>query len=218
MVIIIHGENFKTMILKETLNIIHLSAGHFINDSLDKQKALNNRLDSVMNEIREQNISPFKIWDAIYNEKLPFVGCCQSHKAIVRDAKERGLDMCLICEDDVKFTAPGAYQYFIDNIPESFDLYLGMSYSLIDYPNGVVNDYFDGMSIYLVHSRFYDDFLAINEFDHLDRQLSRMVDKKEFRICQPYICQQADGYSFIAKISREYGWRLKDKPLFQKKS
>jgi hypothetical protein len=198
------------------LNIIHLNEDLFPDP--EKKKALIGRRKSFENEIEQQGIKSYKVWDAIYNEKLPFVGCCRSHKQIVRDAKERGLNQVVIAEDDIRFTSPGAYKYFLDNIPESFDLYLGMSYSLIDYPNGVVNDYFDGLSIYAIHSRFFDEFLAINEFDHLDRQLSRMVDKKEFRIVDKYVCQQADGYSFIAKTDRSYGWRLKDKPLFQKKS
>ena len=197
---------------KITLNIIHLNPDLF--SEPEKKKALIDRRKSFENEMEFQGIVDYKVWDAVYNDKMPFVGCCQSHKQIVRDARERGLNQVIIAEDDIRFTSFGAWQYFLDCIPESFDFYMGVSYNLNNYPNGIVNGIFDSTTLYCISESFYDDFLAINEFDHLDRQLSRMVDKKEFRICQPYVVFQDSGYSFISKKNVNHDWRLKDKPLF----
>jgi len=200
---------------ENTLNIIHLNEDLFTDP--EKKKASIERRKSFENEIEFQGIQEVKVWDAIYNEISPLTGCSQSHKAIVREAKEKGLNMCLICEDDIKFTSFGSYQYFIDTIPESFDIYLGVSYSFSYenyYKDGIVRGYFDSLTLYAIHKRFFDDFLALPENIHLDIAVSNLINEKEIRIAQPFVCTQLDGYSFNAKKVREYGWRLQNKPLF----
>jgi len=197
---------------ENTLNIIHLNEDLFTDP--EKKKASIERRKSFENEIEFQGIQEVKVWDAIYNDKMPLTGCCQSHKQIIREAKESGLNRCIVMEDDTTFTSFGAWQYFLDTIPESFDLYLGMSYSLMDYPNGIVKGYFDSMSLYCVNSSFFDDFLAVDESKHLDWGMSEFCDTKEIKIASPYVCQQLNGFSFNANKVREYDWRLQGKQLF----
>lgn len=199
-----------------TLNIIHLSPNNPLFDERQKNNLICREL-LLKKELEEQDCEDYKIWDGIYNEKYPFIGVCQSHKQIVRDAKEKGLKQVVICEDDIKFTDKGALKYFLDNIPESFDLYFGMSYSHHDYAGNKMNSFFDGMTLYMVHERFYDTFLSLNEFNHIDRELSNLVLKYEFFVCKPYVCEQYDGYSFTAKKERNYGYRLQGKSLFKTK-
>ncbi len=194
------------------LNIIHLNESLFPENSNQYAEAIRRRV-SVIEQTNQQNIQ-YTFINAIYDKDVPFRGCAQSHKLIVKIAKLLGLKMVAIAEDDIRFFAPGAYDFFIKNIPESFDLWLGMSYSLIEYPDGLVKDYFDSLSLYVINERFYDEFLALEETNHIDRQLSFIAHKKEFKVCTPYVCEQLDGYSFLAGYSRTYGHRLEGKQKF----
>lgn len=197
------------------INIIHLPQKYFTEqdrDTVIKHTASALRLQSILEQMNEQN-AKFKIWDGILDG---VTGCSQSHKMIVRDAKEKGLDRIIIAEDDIKFFAPGAFQYFLDCIPETFDLYLGTTYSMDEYPDNKVVGMFDSLTLYIIDKKFYDQFLAMPEDNHIDRELCKLLSKgADFKICQPIVCEQIDGYSFLAKRVRTYGHRMVDKIKFQ---
>lgn len=194
------------------LHIIHLPKIYFQQGSVQYNESIR-RKESFEKEMKEQGIT-YVVHDAILNEAAPFTGCIQSHKAIVREAKHKGFKRVAIAEDDLKFFAPGAWDYFLKNIPESFDLYLGMSYSLNNFKDGLIRGQFDSLTLYIISERFYDEFLALPEDNHADRELSRICDKKEFRIVSPYVCEQLPGYSYLAKRERTYAHRLENKILF----
>jgi hypothetical protein len=97
----------------------------------------------------------------------------------------------LICEDDVHFTAKGAFDYFINNKPNDFDIYLGSINDGIIKKDDSVDD-FSGTTIYIVKERFYDIFLALPEHLNIDRALSN---KGKFIVCNPFIAIQHNGYS-----------------------
>lgn len=94
------------------LNIIHLPS------RLDRLQLLENQLD-------EQKVRDYKIWPGILDNDNPKRGIAKAHKQIIRWAKDQGLDSIIIAEDDLKFTAPGAFAFFIENEPTNFDIYLG---------------------------------------------------------------------------------------------
>ena len=94
------------------LNIIHLP------HRTDRLKLLNQ-------ELIEQNILDYKIWDGIIDKSIPQKGISQAHKQIVKYAQEEKLSEILIAEDDLYFTAKGAFDYFLKNKPSDFDIYLG---------------------------------------------------------------------------------------------
>ena len=194
------------------LHIIHLPKIYFHSASKEYQESIR-RKESFEKEMKEQGIA-YVVHDAILNEPAPFTGCIQSHKAIVREATHKGFKEVAIAEDDIKFFAPGAWDYFLKCKPESFDLYLGMSYSLNNFKDGLIRGQFDSLTLYIISERFYDEFLALPEDNHADRELSRICDKKEFRICIPYVAEQLNGYSYLAKRERTYEHRIADKPKF----
>jgi hypothetical protein len=198
------------------LNIIHLPSNFFQRNSAEWYEA-KKRKENLKKEMKTQTVMYF-VWDGVLDITSPCTGISQAHKQIVREAKELNLDMIAIAEDDIVFNGAGAWDYFVKNIPESFDLYMGVSYYTQGYENGIVNKPFDSMTLYVVHKRFYDDFLALPEDNHIDRELSKLVDTKEIRISPLYVCHQLNGYSFNAKRNRDYHERIDGRPKYQAKS
>lgn len=160
------------------LNIIHLHS------RLDRLQLLEDQLD-------EQKIYDYKIWPGIIDRDNPKRGIAKAHKQIVQWAKDQGLDSIIIAEDDLKFTAPGAFDFFIKNEPTNFDIYLGgITYGKIN-RNGSVND-FAGMHLYKIKQKFYDAFLLTPEEKDIDRSLAN---KGMFVVCNPMVAIQHNGFS-----------------------
>lgn len=146
------------------------------------------RLEVLKKEILEQNILDYELVPAIMDNKR---GIAKSHKTIVRKAKELGLPAVLIMEDDVRFCGPGAFKYFLDNIPETYDLYLsGVYYGKLNDVNKV--NKFSGLHCYLVHERFYDTFLSIKEEGNIDNNLTGAG---YYKVCYPFAAVQHNGFS-----------------------
>lgn len=154
-------ETFREMI---EVNIIHL-----------KERV--EREELYKRECTEQGICHYKVWEGIKNSSFVQTGICQSHKQIIKDAKNRGLQETIIMEDDVKFTSLNAFNYALDNKPKDYDAYfMGISGGDIDEINKTVIG-FSGLFCYMVHERFYDIFLEADEGSHLDRWLSGFNNK-----------------------------------------
>ena len=164
----------------------------------------------LQKEMLDQGIS-WRVWPAIMNPTVSFVGVCQAHKQIVRWANQEGLKEVCIGEDDLHFFAPGAWDFFLQNKPEDFDLYLGgVFYGHLDEEN-VVKDWC-GMTLYIVNERFYDTFLGLNEWNNLDRELAF---KGRYVVCNPFVVTQHGGYSDNKKYAREsYDEYLQGRKLF----
>jgi DNA polymerase III alpha subunit len=108
-----------------------------------------------MKQFQEQGILEYRIWDATVLVHSVVESINESHKKIVQYAKEKGLPMVCIMEDDILFTAPDAWQYFLNNMPESFDLYLGCTYVMPVELKKVT-----GFHLYTISEGFYDRFLS----------------------------------------------------------
>ena len=115
------------------------------------------RYAALMNELYVQGISDYYIWEAVIDEPTVVASINQSHKKIVRMAADSNLPEVCIAEDDLMFSAAGAWQHFLDNKPKSFDLYLGCNYSI---PINKTKD-ITGFHLYVVHEKFYDAFLSV---------------------------------------------------------
>ncbi len=155
------------------LNIIHLP------ERIDRRELLDR-------ELITQSITNFKIWNGIRNQQAVFAGISAAHKQIVRYAKTVRDKKVMIAEDDIRFTCHGAFQYFLDNEPEDYDLYLASIYMGTLKEDNTVHD-FSGLTLYMVHERFYDTFLGINPMNHLDRALAG---KGLFCVCNPFAAVQ----------------------------
>jgi hypothetical protein len=120
------------------------------------------------------------------------------------------LEEVLIAEDDVKFTAPYAFDYFLLQKPKDFDIYLGgISYGQID-SEGVTSD-FSGLHLYIIKSRFYDEFLALDETIDIDRTLAG---KGKFIVCNPFVAIQHNGYSDNKQRHEDLSLYFKGRKLF----
>lgn len=161
-----------------TLHIIHLPARA-------------DRLNLLQAELTEQHIQDYKIWDGIVDPEKICRGISRAHKQIVADAKSKGLPNALIAEDDLHFTAPGAYEFFLRKIPSDYDLYLGgVIWGKIKKDNRI--DDFSGTTLYLVHEKFYDELLSVPEETDFDRALAH---RGNFFVCNPQVVVQHSGFS-----------------------
>jgi hypothetical protein len=134
-----------------------------------------------------------KFWEGVY-EKKGFVGVNRAFKKIVRDAKERSLPYVIIGEDDMLFSADGAWGYYLQNKPEDYDMYLGGIYSGTVKEGRIIAGY-SGHTLVTVHSRFYDVFLSVTDLDHLDRRLGALAHQYKYFVCSPYVVTQLQGFS-----------------------
>lgn len=170
----------------------------------------NDRLPLLMEEIERQQITNYMLWDAIY---LPTVveSISEAHKQIVRYAKLAEFGEVVIAEDDFVGTHPESWKYFLSQIPRKYDLFLSMVYTGdIDENNRVVN--FTGMTLYSVHTDFYDTFLSVDPKEHIDRALGGLGD---YQVCQPFTFIQRNGWSSNTGKNEVYDTLLEGRELFK---
>lgn len=140
--------------------------------------------------------------DAVYwngiRLKNTITAVSQSHKQIVRFAKENDLNEIAIAEDDVLFTSLNSWKYFLEKKPKDFDLYLGGIYTghphFNDVPNLLYS--FTGFHLYIIRKKFYDTFISVPETSSIDALLSGMG---AYFLCNPMVAKQRNGYSFHRK-------------------
>lgn len=176
------------------------------------------RLDNLLKEFKEQNITDFKIWDAVVHPTITILGVAESHKRIVEFAQTNNLPEVLIMEDDVSFYDKGAFDFFMDNKPEDFDIYLGGIYHGYIKPDNTVDD-FCGLHCYIVKAQFYDTFINLpisagTMFMNIDRAL---MHKGRYYVCNPFVAYQMDGYSDNKKADATYGHFMAERKLFKTK-
>jgi hypothetical protein len=146
-----------------------------------------------------------RFWNGVYDKKSPKRGICKAHKQIISFAKEERLSSIIVAEDDCRFTDMGAFDYYIQNIPQDYDLYLGMVY-VAQVENGVVKNGMSGShTLYTVHERFYDFYLSAPDDVHIDRYLGSFAWHKKYVVCSPMVCTQTNGsYSDNLKCKVNY--------------
>ena len=161
----------------ETLHIIHLAAR-------------TDRMETLCKELAAQEIINYQIWPGIIGTPT-YKGVASAHHQIVAFADEKQLESVVIAEDDIRFTAPGAYRYFLDQTPADYDLYLG-GITWRSPGDEKRTQKFAGLTLYKIKQRFYKTFLSAGSDDHLDRSLS---DLGKFMVCDPLVAKQYPGYS-----------------------
>lgn len=161
----------------------------------------------LLGEFSEQGIADFKFWDAVCNRNSVIESINASHKMIVRDAKERHLDKCLLMEQDLYFTAPGAWKYFLDNEPKDYDVYLGATYII-----PISNNKICGFHCYMVKEKFYDAFLSVPDDAHIDTAVGDL--KGDYYFCYPFPALQRPGFSFNNKDICNYNSILKSEDIW----
>jgi hypothetical protein len=180
-----------------TLNIIHLPYRK-------------DRMELLNNELIEQEISDYRIWNGIIDSEMPFRGISRAHKQIVAWAKDQKYEQVMIAEDDIRFTAKGAFSHFLINEPKDYDLYLAGTYFGEIQEDNSIND-FSGTMLYIIRRRFYDCFLSLPEKTNFDRELAN---KGKYFVCNPFTAIQHPGYSDNRKATVSFDRYLKGRKLF----
>lgn len=177
-----------------TVNFLHLKKETFAPDTPQYKEALF-REGNIQQVVKEQGITDFKIWDGIITPQTPFLGINLAFKSIVQDAKERGLKECLVAEDDILFKSKRGLQYYLDNMPEDYDLYMGSAYRCLINPQNKIEFGFSGLTMIMINERFYDVFLSMKFMNNLDRELGRFAWKYKYIVCNPFVCHQHANFS-----------------------
>ncbi len=158
----------------------------------------------IVDEMHNQGISKY-VWHSPIMDDNVVKSINISQKAIVRKAKERGDKYCCIMEQDIWFKSENGWKYFIDNIPQEFDVYIGGSYLKdidvkYEAPLTKVNSWIGNHCI-IISERYYDKFLESNELEHIDAVQSG---KGEFYLCYPMVAFQRVGFSANNKTICDY--------------
>lgn len=168
------------------------------------------RLPRLLNELSSNGITDYELWEGIIDQKSSQKGINQSHKQIVEYAQLAKWDEVLIMEDDVRFCGEGSFEYFLQNKPESFDIYLAGIYMGEILPDNTVKT-FSGLHCYIVHSKFYEKFLSTPTDAHIDRALSELG---EFKVCNPFAAIQYNGFSSNTRKEENYDYLLNNRELY----
>lgn len=198
------------------INVINLSVEQpaaSIHSGNKKEYIRHSREERVLNVCRQSKEQGFAVrfWEGIMEPNG--VGINKAFKQIVRWAKAEGLDMVCIGEDDLTFSAPGAWQYYLDNMPDEFDIYSGGIYSGEIKEGRIMNGY-SGHTLITVHKRFYDFFLSVTDNDHLDRRLGNYCFEKIYRVVEPFVVYQMEGYSDNHRRNTQHSSYLEKMKLF----
>lgn len=182
------------------VHIIHLKGTDYSAD----------RFHSFVKEMNEQGIENYKVWDGIHDSNR-IRGISRAHKQIVAYAKENGLTEICIMEDDCIFTAKGAYDFYIENKPSNFSIYLGGVSNILKCEENYITD-FRGMTLYTVHRSFYNRFLSVPENINIDAGLKNLG---VYRLCSKVVCSQRSGYSYHKKRHTDYSYLLKQYDTYE---
>lgn len=168
------------------------------------------RTQRVLNELSVQGINSFKLWQG-KRESSVIRSINLSHKQIVEDAYNRGLEEVCIAEDDFLGTHKDSWKFFLQNKPKQYDLYLSSVFlGDLDSENRVKS--FTGLTLYFVHSKYFPTFLSVPEDKHIDHALSETGG--DFRVCNPFTFIQADGISGNTGKWESYGEMFRFRNLF----
>ena len=150
------------------------------------------------------------------------IGCASSHLAIIKQAREQGLESILIFEDDAKFEdfyfkyAPEIKKFVAENEWHMF--YLGVNHMGAPL---VINSFITKVTFgyathaYAVHSSFYDKYIEIVteklEDQPIDVSLAQVHKEHKIYAISPRLVYQRQGYSQIMNQVCCYDKFLRDK-------
>jgi hypothetical protein len=181
------------------INIIHLGGTEWSDE----------RYLSFTKELFEQNIANYKIWDGIHDaNRVRAIN--RAHKQIIQYAKESGLREICVMEDDCIFLHDGAFNYYLENKPQNFDIYMGGISNKLRVEDDYITD-FRGMTLYTVHESFYDKFLSVPETVNIDAGLKGLG---KYYLCKKVVCSQRAGFSYHKKRHKDYSHLLNQYETF----
>lgn len=155
---------------------------------------------------KEQNIDDYEIFPAvIFQQTSPPEAISESFKTVIREAKERGDKEIVVFEDDILFTSPNGWKYFLDHKPDNYDVYIGGSYFIqndTEYKPPLVKvKSWVGNQMLMISQRYFDRWLNTDSKNHCDTAQSGLG---EFYVCFPFVALQRSGWSANAQAIVNY--------------
>lgn len=166
--------------------------------------------ERCVRELAGQGISNYQIQFPVQCPgEWPVERCINaSHKNLVALAKFHNLPEACIMESDVWFPAADGWAYFIRNKPDIYDLYLAGTYHGFTAADGPHPYYYvdrpAGFHCYMIHSKYYDQFLSTPDELHIDDAQQGGL----YRLCFPFAALQHKGWSANAKKEVDYNTDL----------
>ena len=172
-----------------------------------------------LQQFHEQSVKEqfgYRVWPGIICRGNNKQGINRAHKQIVQYAKDNNLSFVVIAEDDCRFFGDGgAWRYFLNNIPNDYDIYFSMFYACDTMVEDRIMDVFSGMTMYMVNQRFYDVFLSLPDDCHIDREMLGPIAKNYlFMVCPQVICEQDGSRSDNTQTTMNYRPFLKGRKIF----
>lgn len=174
------------------------------------------RYDELQPELKKQGITDVEYWYGEVFKHSIKKGICRGHKKIVQHAKENNLPFIIIAENDIKFCGEekGAWQYFLDNIPNDYDIYSALCYSGTIKENRIVSQASGFTTLYIVNQRFYDFFLSIPDDCHIDRELSKYWEQFKLLVSPKVAVIQSGSFSDNSKRKCDYSSYLEGRDIY----
>lgn len=167
-----------------------------------------------MKELADQKIEDYTLWEGTYNPKNIKQCIAEGHHRIIQYAKDNNLESVFFGEDDMRFTSPNSYKYFISQIPKSYDLFFSIIYAGKIENNRVMNGFSGGFTLLNMHNRFYQTFLDMPTTEHVDRYCGNFCHQYEYYVVPEYCAEQRGGMSHQLKRSMFYDAYLRDKTAY----
>lgn len=170
--------------------------------------------DRLINMFKEHSID-FALWDAIIDKKTVVESISASHKMIVSWAKSNEWPEVCIAEQDLYFPCIGSWEYFLNNKPDDYDIYVGGNY-LLNEPENYTAPYYKlneyvGNQLIIVSEKYYDRFLSVPDLAHIDTAQKGLGN---FYACWPIAALQRPGFSANAGTDVNYNTNLKPEWIY----
>jgi len=181
------------------------------------------------------NVERYKAFDGKDLESLPGlnsgqVGAIYSHRGIIQEAKERGLDNILILEDDVKFDDEVNLKFseIYDRIPKDWDIILfgGNHVGNNPWAKGQMTKVSENvfrvthslaLHCYAVKNTVYD--MSIDVLSKMnntnDALFAEIQSKVNCYIIRPHLAWQRPSYSDLCELYSDHIALYDDKALFE---
>jgi hypothetical protein len=172
----------------------------------------------LKDELDRQRITEYELWQPVLiGNASVHESINRSQKVIVRHAQSEGWKCVCIFEDDIMFPAEDGWQYFLNNIPEKYDIYMGGNYLIdnrIEYvpPLVQVKEYVGNHCI-IIHENYYDTFLSVPYSLHIDQAQNGLGD---FWMVYPMAALQRPGWSSNNHAQVNYNALLKEENVYGK--
>lgn len=169
----------------------------------------------LLEEFIGQSIIPkYKFWNCIINKDSVVKSINASHKMIVNWAKDNKMDYVVIAEQDLHFSCPTSWEYFLRNKPFNYDIYLACSYIKNSIPNTeVLENLICGFHLYILNSCYFDTFLSVPDDQHIDTAVGDL--KGNFVFCKPFPALQRVGFSANNKTIVNYNAILQPEDIYK---